>query len=210
MMNPTKTGPSEVDPENVQSITKDQLKDSDKSELEAHMKHYEELCLASYGQTKSGVFKKSLMSTPKKVTFSADPEGLPDMMTKAMNQTMIYQSKVFTNTIQNAIIDALKKGAEGGYSRPAYFQPKQSPLVFQQNQSANPLIDDPKATSQQATSSSLDTQSIQNQGSDGKAKDPTITTSVQTALLTVDCRIKVHLDLQADKSLVIVKGPFFR
>jgi hypothetical protein len=28
-------------------------------------------------------------------------------------------------------------------------------------------------------------------------------------LLTVDCRIKVHMDLQADKSAVIVKGPFF-
>jgi hypothetical protein len=44
-----KNGPSEVDPENVQPITKDQLKDSDKAEFEAHMKHYEELCLASYG-----------------------------------------------------------------------------------------------------------------------------------------------------------------
>jgi hypothetical protein len=28
-------------------------------------------------------------------------------------------------------------------------------------------------------------------------------------LLTVDYRIKVHMDLQADKSLVVVKGPFF-
>jgi hypothetical protein len=37
MMKPTKTGPSKVDPENVQPITKDQLKDSDKAELEAHM-----------------------------------------------------------------------------------------------------------------------------------------------------------------------------
>jgi hypothetical protein len=83
---PTKTGPSEVDPENVQPITKDQLKDSDKAELEAHMKHYEELCLASYGQTKSGVFKKNPLPTPKQVTFSADPEGLQDMMTKAMHQ----------------------------------------------------------------------------------------------------------------------------
>jgi hypothetical protein len=27
-------------------------------------------------------------------------------------------------------------------------------------------------------------------------------------LLMVDCRIKVHMDLQADKSPVIVKGPF--
>jgi hypothetical protein len=30
-----------------------------------------------------------------------------------------------------------------------------------------------------------------------------------SSLLTVDCRIKVHLDLQADKSPVVVKGPFF-
>jgi hypothetical protein len=28
-------------------------------------------------------------------------------------------------------------------------------------------------------------------------------------VLTVDCRIKVHLDLQADKSTVVVKRPFF-
>jgi DNA polymerase I-like protein with 3'-5' exonuclease and polymerase domains len=85
MTNPTKTSPSEVDPKNIQSITRDQLKDSDKAELEAHMKHYEELCLASYGQIKSGVFKKSPLPTPKQVTFSADLEGLQDMMTKAMH-----------------------------------------------------------------------------------------------------------------------------
>jgi hypothetical protein len=63
------------------------------------MKHYEELCLASYCQAKSGVFKKNPLPTPKQVTFSADPEGLQDMMTKAMHQTMIDQSKVFANTI---------------------------------------------------------------------------------------------------------------
>jgi hypothetical protein len=39
------------------------------------MKHYEELCLASYGQTKGGVFKKNPLPTPKKITFSADPKG---------------------------------------------------------------------------------------------------------------------------------------
>jgi hypothetical protein len=49
------------------------------------MKHYEELCLASYDQIKSGVFKKNPLPTPKQVTFSADPEGLQDMMTKAMH-----------------------------------------------------------------------------------------------------------------------------
>jgi hypothetical protein len=69
MTKTTKTGPHEVDQENVQPITKDQLKDSDKAELKAHMKKYEELCLASYGQTKCGVFKKSLLPTPKKITF---------------------------------------------------------------------------------------------------------------------------------------------
>jgi hypothetical protein len=65
MTKPTKTGPHEVDLENVQPITKDQLKDSNKAELEAYMKSYEELCLSSYGQTKSGVFKKNPLPTPK-------------------------------------------------------------------------------------------------------------------------------------------------
>jgi hypothetical protein len=40
---------NEVDQSNVQAITRDQLKDADKAEFEDHMKHYEELCLASYG-----------------------------------------------------------------------------------------------------------------------------------------------------------------
>jgi hypothetical protein len=30
-----------------------------------------------------------------------------------------------------------------------------------------------------------------------------------TSMLTVDCRIKVHMNVQADKSSVVVKGPFF-
>jgi hypothetical protein len=34
---------SEVDPSNVQPVTRDQLKDADKVEFEAHMKRYEEL-----------------------------------------------------------------------------------------------------------------------------------------------------------------------
>jgi hypothetical protein len=123
------------------------------------------------------------LPTPKQVTISADPEGLQDMMTKAMHQIMIDQSKVFANTIQNAIIYALKKGAEGGYLGPAYYQPKQTPLVFQQNQSANPPIDDPTAKAtpspQATTSSSSDAQPFHNESGDGKTKDPTVITLVQ-------------------------------
>jgi hypothetical protein len=77
--------------------------------------------------------KKNHLPTPKQVTFSADPEGLQGMMTKAVHKMMIDQSKVFANTIQNGIIDAHKQGAEGGYLGPTYFQPKQTPLVFQKN-----------------------------------------------------------------------------
>jgi hypothetical protein len=76
--------------------------------------------------------RKNPLPTPKRVTFSADPEGLQDMMTKVMHQTMIDQSKVFVNTIQNFLIEALKKGVEGGYLGPAYFQPNRTPPVFQQ------------------------------------------------------------------------------
>jgi hypothetical protein len=35
------------------------------------------------------------------------------------------------------------------------------------------------------------------------------TPSLSRRVLTVDYRIKVHMDLQADKSPVVVKGPFF-
>jgi hypothetical protein len=38
---------NEVDQGDIQTVTKDQLKDADKTEFEAHMKRYEELCLVS-------------------------------------------------------------------------------------------------------------------------------------------------------------------
>jgi hypothetical protein len=99
---------------------------------------------------------------------------------------MIDQSKVFVNTIQNAIIDALKKGAEGGYLGPAYYQPKQTPPMFQQDQLAILPIDDPTAKTTQspqaATSSSSNIQPTQNQSGDGKDKDLAITSPVQSVV----------------------------
>jgi hypothetical protein len=184
MTKTTKTGISEIDPKNIQAITRDQLKGTDKAKFEAHMRHYEELCLASYGQTKNRVFKKSPLPTPKQVTFSADPESLQDMMTKATHQAMIDQDKVFANTVQHSLIEALKKGVEGGYLGPAYFQLNQTPPVFQQDQSATPPIDDPIVkvvpSPQAAPGSSSNSQPIQNLSGDGKAKDPAVTTPVQT------------------------------
>jgi hypothetical protein len=149
------------------------------------MKHYEELCLASYSQTKGGVFKKNPLPTPKQVTFSADPEGLQDMMNKAMHQTMIDQAKVPASTIQNCLTETLKKGAEGGYMGPTYFQPNGTPPVFQKDQSASPTIDDstlrvspsPQINAN-APGSSSDSQSIQNQSVGDKSKDPAVTMPV--------------------------------
>jgi hypothetical protein len=63
------------------------------------MKRYEELCLASYGQTKSGVIKKTPLPGPQHIIFSVDPQGLQDMMNKATHQTMINQSTGLTNTL---------------------------------------------------------------------------------------------------------------
>jgi cytoskeletal protein RodZ len=58
--------------------------------------------------------------------------------------------------------------------------------VFQQNQSANLPIDDPTAkatpSKQAATSSSSDAQPIQNQSSDGKARDSAVTSPVQSII----------------------------
>jgi hypothetical protein len=44
--------------------------------------------------------------------------------------------------VQNSLIEALKKGAEGGYLGHVYFQPNWTPPVFQQDQSVTPPIDD--------------------------------------------------------------------
>jgi hypothetical protein len=65
------------------------------------------------------------------------------MVNKAMHHTIIDQAKVFANTIQNCLTETLKKGAEGGYVGPAYFQPNRTPPVFQKDQSASLPIDDP-------------------------------------------------------------------
>jgi hypothetical protein len=75
--------------------------------------------------------KKNCLPTPKQGTFSDYPEGLKDMMNKAMHQMMFDQAKVLANTIQNCLTETLKKGAEGGYLGPAYFQPNRTLPVFQ-------------------------------------------------------------------------------
>jgi hypothetical protein len=69
---------------------------------------------------------------------------------------------------------------------PAYYQPKQTPLVSQQDQSAIPPIDDTTVKAspspEAAASSSSDTQPIQNQSGDTKEKDPTVTSPVQSVI----------------------------
>jgi hypothetical protein len=104
-----------------QPVTKDQLKDADKAKFESHVKRYEELCLASYSQTKSGVIKKNLLPRSQHITFLADPQGLQDM-NKAMYQTMINHSTVLTTTIQNCLIETFKKGTEDGYVGLTYYE----------------------------------------------------------------------------------------
>jgi hypothetical protein len=89
------------------------------------MKQYEELCLVSYGQTKSGVSRRILfLDLDMHITFLADPRSLQDMMNEAMHQTMINQPGVFTKTIQNCLTKTLKEGKEEGYVGPN-FQPDQ-------------------------------------------------------------------------------------
>jgi hypothetical protein len=122
---------------------------------------------------------------------------------------MIDQSKVFANTIQNAIIDALKQGAAGGYLGPAYYQPKQTPPVSQQDQSVIPSIDDPTVKAspspQAAASSSSDTQPIRNQICGGEEKDPTVTSPVQSVIqnqvLPVQNQQKYHAVSDSDGKL---------
>jgi hypothetical protein len=61
---------------------------------------------------------------------------------------------------------------------------------------------------------------LQVDGVDGQEQEPPPPSSIQdqeqeidgsasTSMLTVYIRVKVQVDLQADKSPVIVKGPFF-
>jgi hypothetical protein len=98
------------------------------------------------------------------------------MLTKVMHQTMIDQAKVFANTVQNSLIKALNKGAKGGL---AYFQPKRTPPVLQQDQSTALPIDDSTVriapSPQVVTGSSSNSQPIQNQGIGEKAKDLVVT-----------------------------------
>jgi hypothetical protein len=86
--------------------------------------------------------------------------------------------------MQNSLIEALQKGVEGGYLEPAYFQPNWTPLVFQHDLSATPPIDDPTVnvvpSPQAVPGSSSDSQPIQSQSGDSKAKDHAVTMPVQS------------------------------
>jgi hypothetical protein len=139
---------------------------------------------------KVGFSRRILFQGPQHITFLADPQGLQDMMNKAMHQTMIDQSTILVNTIQNCLTEMLKKGTEEGYVGLAYFQPGRSPLMFPKAQSPSQPIDDPTVgvtPSPQINAIAHDTSSnyqpIQNQSIGYAPKNPTITVPiVQTYL----------------------------
>jgi hypothetical protein len=68
--------PSEVVKENIPPVTKEHLKEAGRAEFDAFMKQYEELCLASFNQTKNGVIKKNPLLGSRHITFSGDPGSL--------------------------------------------------------------------------------------------------------------------------------------
>ena len=74
------------------------------------MEHYKKLCLSSFSRTKSGVVKKTPLPGPQHVTFTSDPGKLQEMVDEAMHRTLINQSELLENTIQNSLIKTLKEG----------------------------------------------------------------------------------------------------
>ena len=127
---------SEVDPDNIQEVTEDQLKVEDKAEFDERVEAYKRLCLSLFSLTKSGAIKKAPLPGPQHVTFTSDPGKLQEMMDEAVRRTFINQSTVLDNTIQNTLLKTLKEGLEQGYVGPAYFQPTQSNVKISEVMSA--------------------------------------------------------------------------
>ena len=120
--------PAEVDTSNIQEITADQLKGEQKAEYDACMAEYGRLLMGSFGLTREGTVKKAPLPRPQQIIVQADPGKLQDMMNEAMHKSLVDQSSVFNNTVQNCVKEVLREEIMSGFKGPAYFQPSRTPM----------------------------------------------------------------------------------
>jgi len=96
---------SELDTDNVISVTEADLREEQKQAMEKAMEEYKNLCLKSFRLNKSGeVIQKQNLPLPRQVTFDPNPSRLQDMVNSAINHALINHSNVLSNTIYNALV----------------------------------------------------------------------------------------------------------
>jgi len=76
------------------------------------------------------VIQKGALSTPRQITFEANPGKLQEMADSAINRALINQSSVLSNTVFNAVARTFKEGqVSSSYVGPAYHQPGASSVT---------------------------------------------------------------------------------
>jgi len=141
--------------------------------------------LESFSINRSGeVIQKEALSTPRQITFEANPGILQDMVDSAyINCALINQAGVLSNTVFNAVARTFKEGRlPPNYVGPAYHQPGSSLVTAP---SATTAVAGTKATSPPSTLGITNAQS----------------TPMTTNPSTSDAKIKLATDLLASAML---------
>ena len=101
---------TEVHTDNTIKFTKEQLSDEQRQQLAEAVKGFEDECLLTFGMVsrEGKVIKKTDFPTPRRITVTKDSAKFQEMFDQAMHHALINQSKVMTNSVQNAIYEMMK------------------------------------------------------------------------------------------------------
>jgi len=113
---------SELDADNVISVTEGDLKEEQKQAMEKAMEDYRQLCLQSFSLNRSReVIQKQDLPLPRQVTFDSNPGKLQEMVNSAINHALINHYNVLSNTVYNVVVRTFKeRQAPPLYAGPAY------------------------------------------------------------------------------------------
>lgn len=108
--------------DNVILVDESKLKAGHKAELDSAVEAFKNECLKAFSTSKTReVINRSPVSTTI-ITIQRENRFI-DMMHQAVGQSFINNAEVLTNSFQNAMVYALKKGGTPKFTGPCYQQP---------------------------------------------------------------------------------------
>jgi len=115
---------NEICNDSIINVTEEHINDVQKQQVAQAVDGFKAACLLSFSFVgrQGKVIQKGALPSPHPITITQDPMKFQELFDQAMHHTLINQSKVMTNSVQNAIYQMINSQLTPGYKGSAYSQ----------------------------------------------------------------------------------------